>query len=118
MPPAVVSRRKDGDQLTTRKAFEAVHYTLVCSKNVLEIVVFQELSDTIWTKLNNISGSIWVTDEIGLNAQFLVAIGGITPQNINDKLLLRSGHFVHYFQWPLDFLDLVECHKRLTDSTM
>jgi len=45
----------------------------------ISLVVFQECLNSIWAKLNNVSSSIGISDEIRLNTQLTIAISGVTP---------------------------------------
>ena len=90
MTSAVVGGGEHREQLAASKSFEAVHYTLVSTQDELGLVVFEEKLDTIGAKLDNVSCAVGVSDEVGLDAKFLIAISGIRPQDINDELLLRG----------------------------
>ena len=81
-------------------------------------VVFEEVLNPIWSKLHNISGSIWITDEIGLDAKILVTICRIRPEDINYKLLFWSGDFMDNFQRSLNLLDLIKAKQGASDASM
>jgi len=115
---AVVGGRKNCDELTAGESLEAVHDALVCAEYILQVVVLKELPDPIRTKLDNVSGAVRVSNEVRLNAQFLVAVGRVRPQDVHDELLLGSGDLVHHFKRPLDGLDLVKSDKRLSNTSM
>ena len=51
-------------------------------------VGIEEVLDTIWAELHDVSSSVRVADEVWLNAQVLITISRIRPEDINDKLLL------------------------------
>ena len=73
----VVSRREYREELAASEALEAVHDTLVGSQDKATPVGIEEVLDSIWAELYNVSCSVGVTDEVGLNAQVLVTISWI-----------------------------------------
>lgn len=77
------------------------------AEHVLELVVLEEVLDAVGPELDDVSGSVGVADEVGLNAEFLVVVGGVGPENVDDELLVGSGDFVDYLEGPLDCFYLV-----------
>ena len=73
----VVSRREYREELAASKALEAVHDTLVGSQDKAAPVGIEEVLDSIWAELYNVSCAIGVADEVGLNAQVLVTVSWI-----------------------------------------
>ena len=73
----VVSRREYREELAASEALEAVHDTLVGSQDKATPVGIEEVLDSIWAELYNVSCSVGVADEVGLNAQVLVTISWI-----------------------------------------
>ena len=66
---AVVRGGEHSEQLTSSEPFEAVHDALVGSQDVLCLVVVEELLDAVRSKLHDISGTIGISDEVGLDAE-------------------------------------------------
>ena len=73
----VVSRREYREELAASKALEAVHDALVGSQDKAAPVGIEEVLDSIWAELYNVSCAIGVADEVGLNAQVLVTVSWI-----------------------------------------
>jgi len=116
--PTVIGRRENRHELAASKSLEAIHDALVCSENILEAVVFEERLHAVRPKLHNISCTVGVAHEVGLNAQFLVAVSRVTPQYVDNQLLLGRGHLVHHFEWALDSFDLVQTQECLADTSV
>ena len=87
---AVVSRREYCEELAASEALEAIHDALVGSQDEAAPVGIEEVLDTIWAELYDVSSSVRVADEVWLNAQVLITISRIRPEDINDELLLWS----------------------------
>ena len=68
----------------------------------------EEILDAIGSKLDDVSCAIRITDEVRLNAQVLITVCRVRPENIDYELLLWCGHFVDDFKWSLDLLNLVQ----------
>jgi hypothetical protein len=60
----------------------------MCAQDVLGFVIVKELFHTVGSELHDVSGAVGVTDKVWLDAQLLVVITGIAPQDVNDELLL------------------------------
>ena len=60
----------------------------MCAQDVLSFVIVKELFHTVGSELHDVSGSVGVTDKVRLDAQFLVVVCGVAPQDVNDELLL------------------------------
>ena len=73
----VVSRREYREELAASEALEAIHDALMGSQDKATPVGIEEVLDSIWAELYNVSCSVGVTDEVGLNAQVLVTISWI-----------------------------------------
>jgi len=52
------------------------------SKYILGFVIFQELGYSVWTEFDNVTSSIWISNEVRLNSKFLIIISWIRPQNV------------------------------------
>lgn len=104
--------------MTTSESFEAIHHALMGSENELDFVVVQELLDSVWPELDYVACSIGVSDEVGLNTEFLVIISGVAPQYVDHQLLFRSRHFMDDFQGSLDHFNLLETDQSASYSTM
>ena len=106
MSSAIVSGRENCEQLPSSEPLKAVHHTLVSSQDVLGLVVVEELLDSIWTEFDYVSSAIRVSDEVRLNSELRVVVGGVAPKDVDHKLLLRSGHLVDYLEGSLNHLYL------------
>ena len=115
---AVISRREYREELAASEALEAVHDALVGSQDKAAPVGIEEVLDAIWAELHNVSCAVRVADEVGLNAQVLITVSGIGPENINDELLLWSGDFMDNFQRSLNLLDLIKAKQGASDASV
>jgi len=88
------------------------------SQYEIYFIVIQESLDSIWSKLNDISGTIGVPHKIWLNAQFTIAVRRITPENINDQLLLDRANLMNDFQRPSDLFNLFKAYQSTPNPTM
>ena len=70
-------------------------------------VSVEEVLDTIGPKLDDVSCAVRITDEVRLNAQVLITVGRVRPEDVDDELLLGRGHFMDDLKRSLDLLDLV-----------
>ena len=118
MTTAVISRREYREELTASEALEAVHDAFVGSQDKAAPVGIEEVLDAIRAELHNVSCAVRVTDEVGLNAQVLITVSGIGPENINYELLLWSGDFMDNFQRSLNLLDLIKAKQGTSDASM
>lgn len=96
MTAAVVRRREHSEELAAGESFEAVHDALVSSQDELATVRVQEVLDTIGAEFDNISGAVGVSDEVWLDTEVLIAIGGVGPEDVDDELLLWGRHLVDH----------------------
>ena len=87
MSAAVIGGGENCEELATGKAFEAVHHTFVGSQNKFSFVVLEEQLYSIGSELDDVSSSVWIADEVGLNSEFTVTVSWVRPKNIDDKLL-------------------------------
>ena len=118
MTTAVISRREYREELAASEALEAVHDALVGSQDKAAPVGIEEVLDAIRAELHNVSCAVRVADEVGLNAQVLITVSGIGPENINDELLLWSGDFMDNFQRSLNLLDLIKAKQGASDASV
>ena len=81
---AVVCRREDSEELSTGESFETIHDALVCSQDELASVCIKEVLDTIRAEFDDVSRAIGVSDEVRLDAQILIAISGVRPEDVDD----------------------------------
>lgn len=54
------------------------------SQHKLYFIVFKEKFNSIWAKLDNIACTVGISDKVRLDAELLITIGRITPQNVHD----------------------------------
>ena len=118
MTTAVVGCREYREELSASEALEAVHDALVGSQDKAAPVGIEEVLDAIWAELHNVSCAVRVTDEVGLNAQVLITVSGIGPENINNELLLWSGDFMDNFQRSLNLLNLIKAKQGASNASM
>lgn len=118
MSPTVVSSTKDSDQVTSCKPLEPIHHALMCSYYKVQSVSLQEIFHSVRSKLYNVSSSVRVPHDVCLNSQLLVAVSGVTSQNINDQLLLLSGDFMDDIQRPRQSIDLFDGVQCAPNSSM
>ena len=79
MSTAIISSREDGKQAATCKPLEAVHDTLMSSQDEAAFVVFQECSDSIRAKLHNVACPVRISNKVGLDSKFGIAVSGVAP---------------------------------------
>ena len=118
MTTAVISRREYREELAASEALEAVHDALVRPQHKSTPVSVEEVFDAIGPKLDDVSCAIRITDEVRLNAQVLIAVCRVRPEDVDNELLFGCGHFVDDLEWSLDLLDLVQTQKRAADATV
>ena len=82
--PAVVSCGEHCEELAAGEAFEPVHHTFVSSKDVFCFIILQKVLHAIWSKLDDVAGSVRVADEVWLNTKLTVTVSWVRPQNVND----------------------------------
>ena len=115
---AVISRREYREELAASEALEAVHDALVGSQDKAAPVGIEEVLDAIGSKLDDVSCAVRITDEVRLNAQVLITVCRVRPENVDDELLLGRGHFVDDLERSLDLLDLVQAQKCAANATV
>ena len=90
----------------------------MCSEDEGHVVCVEELLNSIRSKLNNVTCTVWISDEVGLNAQLLIIVSWVRPQDVNYQLLLRCRHLMDDFQWSLNSFNLLKAGKCGTNTTM
>ena len=90
----------------------------MCPQNIAASIGLKEVFDAVWTEFNYISRTVRISNKIRLDSKILITIGRVWPENINSKLLLRSGNLMDNLERPLDLLDLLQIEKGATDTTM
>ena len=66
MSPTVISSREYSEKLSASKSLKAIHHALMRSENEIRTIILKELVHTVWSKFYNITGAIWVSDNIWL----------------------------------------------------
>lgn len=89
MATTVVSCREYSEKLTSSESFEAIHDAFVSSEYEFDFIIFQKEFDTIGTKFDDVSSSIWISNKVGLDSELLVTISRVRPQNVNHQLLFK-----------------------------
>ena len=87
-------------------------------QDVLGLVGVEEVFDSVRSELHDVSCAIGVSDEVRLNAQVLIAVGWVRPQDVYHKLLLSCGHLVNDLQWSLNSINLVKCVQCASNASM
>ena len=115
---AVVSGREHREQLSASESLEPVHDALVRSEDELGFIVIKELLHSVRAELDDVARAVGVADEVRLDAQFLVIVCRVRPQNVHHQLLLRSADFVDHFQRSLDGVDLLQRHQSAANAAV
>lgn len=89
MSTAIVGSGEDGEEGAASEPLETVHDTLVSSQNIGDFVVLQECLHSVWSEFDDVSSSVWISHEIGLDTKLTIAISGVTPEDVDHKLLLN-----------------------------
>lgn len=118
MTSTIVSSREDSEELTSSESFESIHDALVGSQDIFLFVIIEEILDFIWAKFDNVSCSVWISDEVWLNTELKIIISRVTPQNINNQLLLRSRDFMDNFKWSFNLFDLLKTIQGTSYTSM
>ena len=87
-------------------------------QDVLGLVGVKEVFDSVRSELHDVSCAIGVSDEVRLNAQVLIAVGWVRPQDVYHKLLLSCGDLVNDLQWSLNSINLVKCVQCASNASM
>ena len=85
---AVVCGGEDGEEVSSGEALETIHDTLVSPQDEVDLVIVEESLHAVGPEFNYVSSTVGVTHKVRLDTKFTVAVGRITPQNIDHKLLL------------------------------
>lgn len=88
------------------------------TQNEFDLVVLEEELDTVWPELDNVSGSVGVPNKVGLDSHLLVRIGGVTPQDVDNQLLLKCADLVDNFQGPRNGVNLIQADQGAANSAM
>ena len=115
---AVISSRENSEKATSSKSFESVHNTLVRSQDETCFIIFKESLDSIWAKFDNISSSVRVSHKVWLDSKLTVRVSWVTPENVNNQLLLHRRDLVYYFKWSSDLLNLLKAYKGASNTTV
>ena len=118
VPTTVVSRREYREELAASEALKAVHDALVGSQDKAAPIGIEEVLDAIWAELHYVSSAVGVADKVGLNAQVLITVSRIRPENINDELLFRSRNFMDNLQRSLNLLNLIKAKQGASDASV
>ena len=89
MTTTVISSREDCEKTPTSESLESIHDTLVCPQYETNLIIFKEGLHSIWAEFNNISCTVRVSYEVRLDSKFTVRIGRVTPEDVDNKLLLN-----------------------------
>ena len=89
MPSAVVCGGENCEQLASREPLKAIHNALVRSQHKPAPVRVEEVLDAVGAEFDNVTSPVRVANKVRLNAQILIAIRRVRPENINDELLFR-----------------------------
>ena len=84
MPSAIISRREDSDEISACKSLKAIQDALVSPDDLNELVIIEKRLDNIRTKFNDVSSPMRIPDGVHLDPHFIVILGRIRPENIDD----------------------------------
>ena len=118
MSSTVISCREYSEEATTSESFKSIHYTLVSSQDEVNFVIFQESFDSIRSKFNNVTSTIWISNKVWLNTKFTITISWITPKDINYKLLLNRTYLVDNLKWSSNLFNLLKTNKSTSNTSM
>lgn len=90
----------------------------MAAKNHAHIVDFEELFNSIGTELHDVEGLLRVPHSIGHYLEFFLGICGVTPQKVDDQLLLLVGYIETHFKGALDLLDFFDFLGSRADTSM
>lgn len=88
------------------------------SQDVAASVCLEEVLDSIGAELDNVTRTVGISDEVGLDTQVLIAICRIRPKDINHKLLFRGRNFVNNFKRSLNLFNLVETQQCAANASV
>ena len=118
MTSAVVCRREHREQAASCKSLKPIHHTLVSPQNEVDLIVLKECLYTIWPKFHNVSSTVRVSDKVRLDTELTITVSRVTPQNVDDKLLLDRRYLMDYFQGSLNLFNLLQTNKSTSYTTM
>lgn len=107
VPSAVVCRGEDSYEVASGEPLESVQDAFVGSYDFQQFIILKESPHNIRAELNNVSSAMRVSDDIHLNAQVVIVLCWVRPENINNQFLHGSLHLVNNLQWPRNLLDLL-----------
>lgn len=114
----VVGGREDGDEGAACEPFETVHDALVGSDDEGEVVVAQEVLDSVRTELDDVASALWIADGVGMDASVSVSVGGVTPEDIDYQLLFKVADLVYHLEGSLELVYLLDVVETAADATM
>ena len=53
--------------------------------------------DSVGTEFDYVTGSAWISDCIWEDSEFVVAVGWVRPEDVDDELLFGSRDFMNNF---------------------
>lgn len=93
--PAVVCGWEHCDQWSACESFEPVHDAFMSTDYHAQIVLFEELLDSVRAELNYVAGLWRISQMIGDDTKLGVWLSWVWPQNIQDNLWLFILDLVH-----------------------
>ena len=88
------------------------------SQDISAAVRLEEVLHSVGAKLHDVACAVRISDEVRLDAEVLVAISGVGPENVDDELLLGRRDFVDDFKRALNLIDLVQAQQGAADAAM
>jgi hypothetical protein len=77
MSSTVVGGGEHSEKFPSRKSFDAIHHTLMSSKNEISSIILEELMYAVRPELHNIASAVWISDNVRLDSTFQVRISWI-----------------------------------------
>lgn len=99
MLSAIVSSRKNSDELALGKSLETIHDALMGSNDHAKVILLKEICDSVRSKLHDISCSLGISEAIGEDSEIIVSVSGVRPKDIKHKLGLLVLNLVHDLEW-------------------
>ena len=88
------------------------------SQDHRQIIILQEIANSVRTEFHNITSSIGISDEVRLDANLMIIVSGIRPQNIHHQLLLLSRDLMNDLKRTRNASNLADVSDSRANATM
>lgn len=105
---AVIREGVYGDQLVISKFLKSGFSDSMRSKNERVEVGFKELFNSIWSKLDNVEGTCWVSFCVLNNSIFVLMVCGVGPEEVHDDLMFKSCDLGWDDDWSFQVLNVAK----------